>query len=74
MLLYRNRLLRKPVCIDREQGYRVALQKSNARFNPALTAVGDFSIESGERAIELLLALQQRFIAVVCASHEMATR
>ena len=74
MLLYRNRLQRKPVCIDREQGYRVALQKSNARFNPALTAVGDFSIESGERAIELLFALQQRFIAVVCASHEMATR
>lgn len=61
-----------PICVDREQGYRAALQRADIALNPALTAVGDFSIEAGERAIELLLSQGQSFSAVFCSNDEMA--
>jgi len=61
-----------PICVDRERGYRAALERSKTRFDPALTASGDFSIESGERAVERLLAERRRFTAVFCANDEMA--
>lgn len=61
-----------PICIDREHGYRLALDAAQLPFNPALTAAGDFSIEAGERAIELLLAQGQSFTAVFCSNDEMA--
>ncbi|WP_277790884.1 LacI family DNA-binding transcriptional regulator [Dyella jiangningensis] len=61
-----------PICIDREQGYRLALETARLPCNPALTALGDFSIEAGERAIELLLAQGQSFSAVFCSNDEMA--
>ena len=40
--------------------------------DPALTVVGDFSIEAGERAIELLLSQGKSFSAVFCSNDEMA--
>lgn len=61
-----------PICVDREQGYRLALQRAKIPANPALTAVGDFSIEAGERAIELFLSQGQSFSAVFCSNDEMA--
>ncbi len=61
-----------PICIDREQGYRLALERAKIPLNPALTATGDFSIEAGERAIELLLSQGQSFSAVFCSNDEMA--
>ncbi|MET3650726.1 LacI family DNA-binding transcriptional regulator [Dyella japonica] len=61
-----------PICVDREQGYRQALQRAEIAINPALTAAGDFSIEAGERAIELLLSQGQSFTAVFCSNDEMA--
>jgi LacI family transcriptional regulator, repressor for deo operon, udp, cdd, tsx, nupC, and nupG len=61
-----------PICVDREQGYKLALQRANIPVNAALTAVGDFSIEAGERAIELLLSRGQTFSAVFCSNDEMA--
>ncbi|WP_266171202.1 LacI family DNA-binding transcriptional regulator [Dyella subtropica] len=61
-----------PICVDREQGYQLALQRAKIRANPALTTVGDFSIEAGERAIELLLSQGQSFSAVFCSNDEMA--
>ena len=61
-----------PICVDREQGYRLALQWANIAIDPALTAVGDFSIEAGERAIDLFLAQGQSFSAVFCSNDEMA--
>lgn len=61
-----------PICVDREQGYRLALQRADVPVNAALMAVGDFSIEAGERAIELLLSQGQSFSAVFCANDEMA--
>lgn len=61
-----------PICADRENGYRLALQKARLRIEPSLCAVGDFSIESGERAVELLLSQGQAFSAVFCSNDEMA--
>jgi LacI family repressor for deo operon, udp, cdd, tsx, nupC, and nupG len=61
-----------PICVDREQGYQLALQRAKIAANPALTAVGDFSIEAGERAIDLFLSQGQSFSAVFCSNDEMA--
>ncbi|MGA7437682.1 MAG: LacI family DNA-binding transcriptional regulator [Luteibacter sp.] len=61
-----------PICVDREQGYHLALERAGLTFNPALTAVGDFSIEAGERAIELFLSQGHPFSAVFCSNDEMA--
>lgn len=61
-----------PICVDREQGYRLALQRADIAINSALIAAGDFSIEAGERAIELLLSQRQSFTAVFCSNDEMA--
>ena len=61
-----------PICVDRELGYQRALQRAGVVVNPALTAIGDFSIEAGERAIELLLSRGQSFSAVFCSNDEMA--
>ena len=61
-----------PICVDRELGYQQALQRAGIALNPALAAVGDFSIEAGERAIDLLLSRAQPFSAVFCSNDEMA--
>jgi len=61
-----------PICVDREQGYHLALERAGLTFNPALSAVGDFSIEAGERAIELFLSQGHPFSAVFCSNDEMA--
>lgn len=61
-----------PICVDREQGYQLAMQRAKIAANPALTAVGDFSIEAGERAIDLFLSQGQSFSAVFCSNDEMA--
>ncbi|MDR3447729.1 MULTISPECIES: LacI family DNA-binding transcriptional regulator [unclassified Dyella] len=61
-----------PICVDREQGYRLALKRADMAFRANLTVAGDFSIEAGERAIELLLAQGRSFSAVFCANDEMA--
>ncbi|MGH8158820.1 MAG: LacI family DNA-binding transcriptional regulator [Rhodanobacter sp.] len=61
-----------PICVDREQGYGLALQRAEIPVNPALTVVGDFSIEAGERAIDLLVSQGRSFSAVFCSNDEMA--
>jgi LacI family repressor for deo operon, udp, cdd, tsx, nupC, and nupG len=61
-----------PICVDREQGYRLALQRAQLPVQPALAVAGDFSVEAGERAIERLLAQGAAFSAVFCANDEMA--
>lgn len=61
-----------PICVDREQGYRLALQRADIAMNPSLTVVGDFSIEAGERAVDLLLSQPSPFSAVFCSNDEMA--
>ena len=61
-----------PICVDREQGYHLALQRAKIAADPALTAVGDFSIEAGERAVEMFLTQGRSFSAVFCSNDEMA--
>lgn len=61
-----------PICVDREEGYHQSLERAGIVFNEALTAVGDFSIEAGERAIELFLSQGHAFSAVFCSNDEMA--
>lgn len=61
-----------PISVDREQGYRLALQRAKLSASAALTVAGDFSIESGERAVELLLSRGKPFTALFCSNDEMA--
>jgi LacI family repressor for deo operon, udp, cdd, tsx, nupC, and nupG len=61
-----------PISVDREQGYRLALQRAKVALHPALVATGDFSIEAGERAVERFLAQGPSFSAVFCSNDEMA--
>jgi LacI family repressor for deo operon, udp, cdd, tsx, nupC, and nupG len=61
-----------PICVDREQGYHLALKRAGIAVDPALTAVGDFSIEAGERAIEMFRTQGRTFSAVFCSNDEMA--
>ncbi len=61
-----------PISIDRDLGYEQALQFAGLKRDRKLTAIGDFSVESGIRAIEILIAQGQRFTAVFCSNDEMA--
>jgi LacI family repressor for deo operon, udp, cdd, tsx, nupC, and nupG len=61
-----------PISIDRQHGYAAALKQAGVAASPALVAPGDFSMESGVRAIESFLAKKTRFTAVFCSNDEMA--
>ena len=61
-----------PISVDREQGFRAALQRAKLPAQSAPVAAGDFSIESGERAVELLISQGKPFTAVFCSNDEMA--
>ena len=61
-----------PISADRERGYRQALEAAGLPVNPELVAQGDFSVESGVRAMEQLYAAEQPFTAVFCSNDEMA--
>jgi LacI family repressor for deo operon, udp, cdd, tsx, nupC, and nupG len=64
--------MNSPISIDRDQGYEQALQLAGIKRDRKLTAVGDFSVEAGVRAVDTLLAREQRFTAVFCSNDEMA--
>jgi LacI family repressor for deo operon, udp, cdd, tsx, nupC, and nupG len=61
-----------PICVDRDRGYERALQRAGIKRDRKLTAIGDFSVEAGIRAVDGLLAKQQRFTAIYCSNDEMA--
>jgi LacI family repressor for deo operon, udp, cdd, tsx, nupC, and nupG len=61
-----------PISVDRDRGYERALQQAGIKRDRRLTAAGDFSVEAGIRAVDGLLAQQQRFTAVFCSNDEMA--
>jgi len=60
------------ICSDRQKGYERALREAGLRLNPSLVVGGDFSFESGARAVESLIAGRRQFTAVFCANDEMA--
>lgn len=57
---------------DRLLGYRAALAKDGLDEDAALVVEGDFSIASGYRAMQQLLANAMRPDSVFCANDEMA--
>jgi LacI family transcriptional regulator, repressor for deo operon, udp, cdd, tsx, nupC, and nupG len=64
--------MNSPICVDRDHGYEAALARSGRKRNRRLTVEGDFSMESGVRAVESLLARGERFTAIFCSNDEMA--
>jgi LacI family transcriptional regulator len=61
-----------PDAIDRQQGYRSAVESAGLRFDPALVLQGSFNEHSGLLAVERLMASRTRFSAVVAANDQMA--
>ena len=58
--------------IERENGYRLALQDHQISYDPALIAAGDFNSGVAEAAIRQLIAAQVRFDAVFAGDDEAA--
>jgi len=56
----------------RLEGYLAALQKCGLAAAPGLIVDGDFTLESGEAAMETLLTLEERPTAVFAANDQMA--
>ena len=61
-----------PDAVEREQGYRAALEAAGIAYLPGLIAPGQFHEESGLVAMENLLQSRQRFTAVFAANDQMA--
>ena len=61
-----------PDAVDRQQGYRSAIEAAGLRFDPALVAPGNFSEHSGLLAVERLLDSRTRFNAIFAANDQMA--
>ena len=59
-----------PDAVERQRGYRAALEAAGVAFDPALVAAGQFHEESGYVAIEHLLDSRQRFTAVFAANDQ----
>jgi LacI family transcriptional regulator len=64
--------LEMAVAMDRRDGYKRALLEAGLGVHPALIVAGDFTQESGYRAMLQLLGLDQRPTAVFVASDSMA--
>jgi len=58
--------------IDRRRAYLDVLASAGIEHDPALEAVGDFTVASGERAMSELLGRSRRATAVFALSDEMA--
>lgn len=61
-----------PDALERERGYRAALEAAGLSFDAALVAPGLFHEEGGLAATERLLESRQRFTAVFAANDQMA--
>lgn len=61
-----------PLSRDRLRGYRVALKAAGIRYDRDLVVRGDFSLQSGERAAQSLIADNIGFSAIFAANDAMA--
>lgn len=64
--------LSNPIVKDRLKGFRQRMLRSNAVVSSTYVVRGDFSLDSGYRAMQGLLALARPPSAVFCANDEMA--
>jgi LacI family transcriptional regulator len=58
--------------IRRFQGYKDGLASAGLRYDPALVAAGDFTVQRGQAAAQALLALPERPTAIFAANDLMA--
>ena len=58
--------------LERQRGYRAALQARGVAIDEALVVPGNFSEESGLRAVEGLLSQGKKFSAIFAANDQMA--
>ena len=63
---------RHPDAVERQRGYRDALEAAGLRVDPALVMPGQFSEESGLLAVERLLDSRTPFSAIFAANDQMA--
>jgi LacI family transcriptional regulator len=61
-----------PDAVERQQGYRAAIEAAGLKFDPNLVLEGDFTEHSGLAAVERLLASRLRFSALFAANDQMA--
>jgi LacI family transcriptional regulator len=61
-----------PDAVERQQGYRQALEAAGLKPDPALLLPGNFTEHSGLLAVERLLDARTRFSAVFAANDQMA--
>jgi LacI family transcriptional regulator len=61
-----------PDALERERGYRAALEAAGRPFDPAMVVPGRFHEEGGSAATERLLESGQRFTAIFAANDQMA--
>ena len=60
------------LCHFRHQGYQQALRRSGVTMNPAYTAYGNFTFESGATALARLMSLPETPTAIFCHNDVMA--
>lgn len=61
-----------PLTEDRVGGYKDAIEAAGIAYDDSLVVGGDFSMESGQKAAGVLMALADRPTAVFCLNDEMA--
>ena len=61
-----------PISSDRQRGYELAIQQAGIVVDRSLMMAGDYSVESGIRAVEHLYARKLKFSAIFCCNDEMA--
>lgn len=61
-----------PLSMEREAGFLSAMSEGGLTFCESLIAEGDFSMESGVRAVNGLIASGRKFTAIFCSNDEMA--
>jgi LacI family transcriptional regulator len=63
---------RHPDAVDRQAGYRAALEAAGLRVQPEFVVPGQFTEDSGLLAVERLLHTRTRFTAIFAANDQMA--
>lgn len=61
-----------PLCKDRLSGYRHALKQAGVDYTKDRVVRGDFSLQSGEQAVQSLLDNKIKFTAIFAANDAMA--
>lgn len=61
-----------PHSLDRLEGYRQGLKTAGLTFEPELVAEGNFTMQSGQQAVQHFLSMTERPTALFCMNDEMA--